>query len=130
MSQPIVWWEIEVREPEAFQRFHRTLWGWRFRPAFAESELDEEYWIVETADGAAIGGLQRSRSTASPHPGVRLYVQVEDLEQALRDVETNGGQVERRRTRLGGTDGWFGTAVDPAGVSFGLWTATSAAPAP
>ncbi len=33
-----------------------------------------------------------------------------------------GGRVERRRTALGGDDRWYGTASDPTGVSFGLWT--------
>ena len=59
MSQ-IVWWEIETREPEVFQEFHSAMWGWTFEPAFVDTELDADYWIIKV-DGQSIGGLQRSR---------------------------------------------------------------------
>ena len=117
----IVWWEIETRAPEVFQRFHGAMWGWAFEPAFADSELDADYWIIQ-AGGMGIGGLQRSASAAPPQAGTRVYVEVHDLEQALRDVEVHGGRVERSRTALGGDDRWFATALDPTGVSFGMWT--------
>lgn len=118
----IVWWEIEAPNPESFQRFHAAMWSWRFRREFEASELDADYWIIESAEGDSIGGLQRAATSTSPHPGARLYVLVEDLEDALVRVESLGGRIDRRRTQLGGTDGWYGTAFDPAGVSFGLWT--------
>ena len=120
MSQ-IVWWEIETPDPETFQTFHGALWGWTFQRAFEDSDLDADYWIIEAA-GKGIGGLQRAATTTPPHAGTRLYVEVDDLEQALRTVEEHGGRVERRRTALGGSDRWYGTASDPTGVTFGMWT--------
>lgn len=118
----IVWWEIETPEPETFQGFHAAMWGWRFRRAFEASELDADYWIVESAEGEALGGLQRAAAAEAPRPGARLYVLVDDLEHVLARIESLGGRVDRGRTELGGTDGWYGTVIDPAGVSFGLWT--------
>jgi predicted enzyme related to lactoylglutathione lyase len=126
MSQ-IVWWEIETRAPDVFQEFHGALWGWRFEPAFADTELDADYWIIKV-DGRSIGGLQRAASDAHPQAGTRLYVEVDDLESVLRDVQGRGGLVERTRTALGGDDRWFATALDPTGVSFGMWTAHPAPP--
>jgi predicted enzyme related to lactoylglutathione lyase len=120
MSQ-IVWWEIETPDPEAFQAFHGALWGWRFQRAFEDSELGADYWIIQSG-GRGIGGLQRAATTTPPHPGSRLYLEVDDLEQSLRTVEKLGGRVDRRRTALGGDDRWFATATDPTGVTFGLWT--------
>jgi predicted enzyme related to lactoylglutathione lyase len=120
MSQ-IVWWEIETPTPEVFQRFHGGMWGWVFEPAFADSELGADYWIIKVGD-KSIGGLQRSASNAHPHAGTRLYVEVADLEEVLGEVQARGGQVERARTALGGDDRWFATALDPTGVSFGMWT--------
>jgi predicted enzyme related to lactoylglutathione lyase len=117
----IVWWEIETPAPEVFQRFHGAMWGWGFEPAFADSELDADYWIIKVGD-KSIGGLQRAAGNAHPHAGTRLYVEVADLEEVLREIEARGGQVERSRTALGGDDRWFATAFDPTGVSFGLWT--------
>jgi predicted enzyme related to lactoylglutathione lyase len=120
MSQ-IVWWEIETPAPEDFQRFHGALWGWTFEPAFAETELAADYWIIR-AGGKGIGGLQRSADDTRPHAGARLYVEVTDLERVLQEVQAHGGRVERSRTALGGDDRWFATALDPTGVSFGMWT--------
>ncbi len=126
---PIVWWEIETPAPEVFQRFHGAMWGWVFEPAFVNSELDADYWIIKVGD-KSIGGLQRSASNAHPHAGTRLYVEVADLEGVLREVQARGGQVERSRTALGGNDRWFATALDPTGVSFGMWTSHPAAKVP
>jgi predicted enzyme related to lactoylglutathione lyase len=120
MSQ-IVWWEIETPEPEVFQRFHGAMWGWVFETAFADSELGADYWIIKVGD-QGIGGLQRSAGGARPQAGSRLYVEVADLERVLGEVRARGGQVERSRTALGGDDRWFATALDPTGVTFGMWT--------
>ncbi|HEU4424461.1 MAG TPA: hypothetical protein VFR67_18185 [Pilimelia sp.] len=125
----IVWWEIETRMPEVFQRFHGTLWGWTFEPAFADTELGADYWIIK-ADGRSIGGLQRSASDARPHAGTRLYVEVADLEATFTEIRNSGGTVERFRTALGDDDRWFATALDPTGVSFGMWTAHAPAERP
>ena len=102
------------------------MWGWAFEPAFANTELDADYWIIKVGD-SSIGGLQRSVGDSRPQAGVRLYVEVADLEEVLRQVQALGGQVERTRTELGGDDRWFATALDPTGVSFGMWTAYPAA---
>jgi predicted enzyme related to lactoylglutathione lyase len=118
----IVWWEIETPDPEAFQRFHTTMWGWDFQRAFENSELTADYWIIQV-NGRGIGGLQRAATSSPPHAGARLYVQVDDLEEALERVTAGGGRIERRRTALGGADRWYGTALDPTGVTFGMWTA-------
>ena len=120
----IVWWEVETPAPESFQQFHGALWGWTFEPAFAGTDLGVDYWIIKS-DGKSLGGLQRSQSRESPRAGTRLYVEVEDLEAVLQQVRSLGGMVERPRTELGGDDRWFATALDPSGVSFGMWTANS-----
>jgi len=128
MSQ-IVWWEIETPAPEVFQRFHGAMWGWAFEEAFADSELGADYWIIKVGD-ESIGGLQRSAGADHPCAGTRLYVEVADLEEALREVEARGGLVERARTALGGDDRWFATALDPSHVSFGMWTSHPSAELP
>jgi predicted enzyme related to lactoylglutathione lyase len=119
----IVWWEIETTAPLAFQRFHAELWGWAFEPAFGGTELGADYWIIKDGE-LSIGGLQQAPAGVHPQAGVRLYIEVADLERTLRRIESLGGRIERRRTELGGDDRWFATALDPTGVSFGLWTAS------
>ena len=118
----MVWWEVETTDPELFQQFHAALSGWSFEPAFADTELGADYWIIKAND-RGIGGLQRADQSASPpSAGPRLYVAVDDLEAALDRVVELGGLVERSRVALGGDDRWFGIFRDPTGVSFGMWT--------
>ena len=117
----VVWWEIETPDPERFQEFGNALWGWTFEPAFAGTELGADYWII-TAGERGIGGLQRAQTAALPHPGTRLYLEVDDLEATLRQATALGALIERERTALGGADRWFAIMRDPSGVSFGLWT--------
>lgn len=118
----IVWWEIETAEPERFQLFHAVLSGWSFEPAFEDTELGADYWIIQQ-DGQGVGGLQRTSPSASPPSvGTRVYLAVDDLEATLERAVELGGVVERARIALGGDDRWFGAFRDPVGVSFGLWT--------
>ena len=120
----VVWWEIESPDPDRTQAFYAALFGWEFHRAFDEpnSELGRRYWIIERA-GAAIGGLQESRVAASAaNAGVRLYVEVDDLEASLTRAVELGAISERGRTFLGPHDFWFANVRDPTGISLGLWT--------
>jgi predicted enzyme related to lactoylglutathione lyase len=119
----IVWWEIETPAPERFQEFYAALWDWTFEPAFAETELGADYWIIRAGE-ASLGGLQRAASPTAPHAGTRVYVEVTDLEATLEEAVRLGGTVERTRISLGGDDRWFAILRDTAGISIGLWTAT------
>jgi len=123
----MVWWEIECPNPEAFQEFHAALWGWSFEPAFGDTTLGADYWIIREGD-RGVGGLQRSYADRRPQAGTRLYWQVDDLEGVLNRARALGAVVERGRTALGGDDRWFATVLDPAGVSVGLWTDREASP--
>jgi predicted enzyme related to lactoylglutathione lyase len=121
----VVWWEIETPAPERFQEFHGRLWGWTFEAAFGGTELDADYWLIKSG-GTSIGGLRRSETGAEPHPGVRLYLEVDDLEATLARVTALGGRIERDRVALGGADRWFAVVRDPGEISFGLWTPNAA----
>jgi uncharacterized protein len=125
----VVWWEIESPDPDRTMTFYGALFGWEFRRAFDEpnSELERRYWIVERA-GDGIGGLQESRQAArAGDAGVRLYVEVDDLEGTLSRAVELGATSERGRTFLGTDDFWFANVRDPTGISLGLWTSRSPA---
>ena len=120
----VVWWEIESPDPDRTQGFYGALFGWEFRRAFDEpnSELGSRYWIVERA-GVGIGGLQESPPTASAvQAGVRLYVEVDDLEATQSRAVELGATSERGRTFLGTDDFWFANLRDPTDIPLGLWT--------
>jgi predicted enzyme related to lactoylglutathione lyase len=88
------------------------LWGWTFEAAFAGTELDADYWLIKSG-GTSIGGLQRAATSTEPHAGVRLYLEVGDLEGTLARVAPLGGRVERDRVALGGADRWFAVVRGP-----------------
>jgi predicted enzyme related to lactoylglutathione lyase len=117
----VVWWEIESADPVGTQRFYGAMFDWTFTPAF-EGYLERPYWVVER-DGKGIGGLQAA-ADGQPVPvaGVRLYIEVDDLERTLARAVDLGATVERERTYLGGDDFWFATVRDPQEISLGLWT--------
>jgi uncharacterized protein len=124
MTAGVVWWEIETPDPVAAQRFYGELFGWTFRRDFdgPGSQLGRDYWIVER-EGAGIGGLQAAPPGApAPRAGVRLYVEVGDLEATITRAVALGATVERERTYLGSDDFWFANVRDPQGISLGLWT--------
>lgn len=121
----VVWWELETADPAGSQEFYGQLFGWTFRRAFDEpgSELGRDYWLV-LHDGRGIGGLQAALpGAAAPQVGVRLYVEVPDLEGVLERAKSLGATVERERVFLGSDDFWFANVRDPQGISLGLWTA-------
>jgi uncharacterized protein len=125
MGNGVVWWELESPDPAGSQEFYGQLFGWTFRRAFDEpgSELGRDYWIVER-DGQGIGGLQPTLpDAAAPQAGVRLYVEVSDLEATIESAARLGATVERQRVFLGSDDFWFANVRDPQGISLGLWTA-------
>jgi hypothetical protein len=127
-SNRVVWWEIESPDPAASRRFYGELFGWTFRRDFdqPDSQLSREYWLVEV-DGHGIGGLQGALPGATaPQAGVRLYVEVADLEATLARATALGASVERERTYLGTDDFWFANLRDPQGISVGLWTSNPA----
>jgi predicted enzyme related to lactoylglutathione lyase len=117
----VVWWEIESADPVGTQRFYGELFGWKFTRAF-EEHLARDYWLVRH-DGRGIGGVQAAVPGApAPQAGVRLYVEVQDMEATLSRAVELGATVERGRTFLGTDDFWFANLLDPQGISLGLWT--------
>jgi predicted enzyme related to lactoylglutathione lyase len=131
VTHDVVWWEIETPDPAGAQAFYGALFGWTFEPAFDDpgSELGRDYWLIRK-DGTGVGGLQRAApGQPPPSAGVRLYVQVDDLEASVSQAAGLGATVERGRTLLGGDDFWFANVRDPQGISLGLWTSRPASTA-
>ena len=84
-ARPVVHWEIEARDPERQRAFYRALFNW------------------EIGDGpimqipAGLGGPEPGPAghiLEGDNPGVRLYVQVRDINASLvRVVELGGDKV-------------------------------------
>src|SRR6266516_3248259 len=81
----MVWWEIETAEPERFQQFHAALSGWVFVPAFQDTELDADYWLIQQE-----GRIWPWRILKRPLTGWSTSVARWNA-LALRSAETIGG---------------------------------------
>jgi predicted enzyme related to lactoylglutathione lyase len=74
--------------------------------------------FVLTADGRAVAGVCHARGVNAALPAVWLvYFVVEDLEEAIAEVEQRGGTVLHRRESMA-------VVRDPAGAVAALWAGT------
>ena len=115
----VTWWEIPVANLDQATPFYTAVFGWTYTP-FGEGYLG----ILN--DGELIGGLFESPDTVRAD-GLRMYVNVADLEATLAAAEQAGGSVRTPRTEVGGDMGWWAELEDPAGRRLGLCTGSPAA---
>jgi len=115
MTHPVVHWEIGGRNLTKLRDFYAKAFGWSIQEAGAD------YCLVQPADGGIGGGLMRARDPMPPY--VTVYVQVEDLEEALRTVGSLGGTALVTPTAISETAS-FALFRDPEGNVIGLLHAT------
>lgn len=137
MGQPVVHFEIEGRDGPELQRFYSKLFNWSIT---VDPDNPAYYGIVDrdenlTAAGAGIGGAvssvpeqpsttwRGSRRDQGYSGHVTVYVEVPDVEAALKHAEALGG------SRMQGPDPlWPGTETgklaDPEGHLIGVITAS------
>jgi predicted enzyme related to lactoylglutathione lyase len=118
----VVHFEIPADDVARAKEFYRSVFDWQLQDM---PEMD--YTIVHTAEvdenqmpttpGAINGGLVR-RSQDTPAPV--LTIDVESVDQALKQVEAAGGRVVRERTEIPGM-GAYAYFTDPEGNTLGLW---------
>jgi uncharacterized protein len=118
----VVHFEIPADDVARAKEFYSSIFGWQLQ------EMPEmDYTIVRTTEvdenemptsaGAINGGLML-RSPETPTPV--LTIDVESVDQALKQVEAAGGHVVRPRTEIPGM-GAFAYFTDPEGNTLGLW---------
>ncbi|MGW3615400.1 VOC family protein [Micromonospora sp. NPDC005163] len=131
MGKAVVHFEIEGRDGEALQGFYAELFDWKI-----DANNPAQYGLVRREDninvaGVGIGGAVssvpetpsstwRGKSRAEGYGGhVTFYVEVDDVEAALKKAESLGG------TRMQGPDEVIGGQLmakfsDPEGHLIGL----------
>ncbi|MCM4084400.1 VOC family protein [Paractinoplanes hotanensis] len=115
MADPVVHWEIGGRDLTALSAFYSKAFGWTVR------ENQPGYAMVQPVDGGLGGGLMQSREGMPPY--VTIYVQVDDLENALRLVSELGGATLVPPTPIS-TESSFALFRDPEGNAVGLLQAS------
>jgi predicted enzyme related to lactoylglutathione lyase len=118
----VVHFEIPADDVERAKEFYRSVFDWQLQDMpemdytiVRTTEVDENQ--MPTTPGAINGGIMR-RSQATPAPV--LTIDVESVDQALKQVQAAGGRVVRERTEIPGM-GAFAYFTDPEGNTVGLW---------
>ena len=123
----IVHFEIPADDEDRARTFYREAFGWQLQ------EMPElQYTIVMTTPvdqqtqlptepGAINGGLMK-RSSDTPSPV--LTVDVESIDDSLKQIEAGGGSTVKPRTEIPGM-GAFAYFKDTEGNVMGLWETVS-----
>ena len=83
MPNPVIHFEIQVKDAGAAQEFYRKLFDWNI-----DADNPMNYGVVDTQAGGINGGV-----TAAPTaPQVVFYVGVDDLQASLDRAESLGGK--------------------------------------
>ena len=118
----VVHFEIPADDVARAKEFYRSVFDWQVQDmpemdytVVRTTEVDENQ--MPTAPGAINGGLMR-RSQDTPSPV--LTIDVESIDQALKQVEAAGGRTVKERTEIPGM-GAYAYFTDPEGNTLGLW---------
>jgi len=114
----IVHFEIAANNPERLAQFYQEAFGWKVEKA---PMPDVEYWLITTGPrGKSIGGGMYRKSR--PADGTRNFVNVEDIDQAIRVFHDAGGTEIVEKMEVPGM-GWSYIGADPEGNAIALWQA-------
>jgi predicted enzyme related to lactoylglutathione lyase len=106
--------EIPAANVEAAGKFYQDLFGWKLQHV---PEYDYTMW----ADGSGYGGGFNKVDDDNPVGQVLVYIDSDDIDADLKQVEALGGTVVRAKTEIPGT-GWYGVFKDPTGNVLALYT--------
>jgi hypothetical protein len=111
--------EFPADDTERAKAFYGAVAGWEF------SELPDfpEYFVFRTAEG--YGGAIGKRDVSTGHI-LRIYIEVNSMDDALAAAERTGGTVKEAKQEIPGM-GWFAVVIDPEGSEVGLFQSSRAA---
>jgi predicted enzyme related to lactoylglutathione lyase len=112
MSNKICYFELITPDIKRSSTFYSGVFGWAVTPS------GEDYAMVDAG-----GGLEGGFSPAMPGiaSGVCIYIQVDDIEAALKSIISAGGQQVLAKTKISDEYGYYALFSDPAGNVIGLW---------
>lgn len=106
--------EIPGDDPEKLMNFFSEVFEWKF-----ERFGDNNYWFAITGEGedGINGGIIKKKDPAQP---VVNSIIVEDIDEAVKKIETAGGKVVVDKTKIE-SHGWLAYFKDPEGNIHALW---------
>lgn len=112
MGNPVVHFEIRTQDRRKAMQFYGELFDWKIAPD------DRTGNLMIYAGEHPTGSIMETPSPGGT--GVMNYIRVDNIEQALTQVEQLGGKRQTGRTELSGIGCWA-TFTDPEGNQMGLW---------
>ena len=105
--------EFPADDPERAKRFYAAVAGWQIGevPGFPGYEM------FQTEEGHG-GGLGKRGETVGSV--IRVYITVDNLEEAVAAAEATGGKAVTRPTDVPG-QGRYAVVLDSEGSEIGLW---------
>lgn len=122
MGDPVVRWQIVTPDADKVADFYKTLFGWTVSTSNALG-----YREVTTGGPGGINvGIDGGIWPAPPdaHTFVQLFMQVDDVDDAIRRAVEMGATVIVPRSPLPDGD-TIAILRDPAGLPFGLMTSAT-----
>ena len=116
MGRPVVHFEFGCRDKAKTKAFFGEMFGWTFDEHGPASVIDTQ------ASGAGIRGHINALGH-EPHNYTVVYVDVDDVSEALAKAESLGGKTLVPPVTI--PDGVFAWFADPEGNPVGLWKGTS-----
>ena len=120
----VVHFEIPADDVERAKQFYGSIFGWQLQDvpgmdytSVVTTPVDEQSQLPREP-GAINGGLFRRSADAPSTPVVTI--DVDSVDDALKQIEAAGGSVVQPRTELPGM-GAFAYFTDPEGNVLGLW---------
>lgn len=104
--------ELHTTDAEAAKEFFGTVFGWEFVP------YSDTFTLFKTP---GLGGGLLEVEEAPGDGAVEVYVEVDDVAEALGRVAAAGGEVVLDRTFISDDHGFYAQFRDPTGTKLGLW---------
>ena len=105
--------EFPADDPERAKRFYTAVAGWEF----GTMDGMPDYYLFRSGEG--YGGAVGKRGI-STGPVLRIYIEVNSIEDALAASARTGGTTREPKTEIPGW-GWYAVVNDPEGSEVGLF---------
>ena len=113
MHGKICYLEIPANQAADAANFYSSIFGWKVRER-GDGNLAFD-------DPGGVSGTWVKESDRTPDEHTRVYIMVDSIADALRQITANGGKILTPRTDIGPNMGAFAAFTDPVGNEFGLY---------
>jgi predicted enzyme related to lactoylglutathione lyase len=111
----IVHIEIPAPDLEKASEFYSKVFGWK-----VEIEPEMNYAMWSAGEEAIAGGFTKQGKPS--RDGSLLYIEADDIEAKLREIEEAGGSTLTPKTKISDEYGYYAEFIDISGNKLGLWS--------